>query len=1062
MGFTNTTVAGLKLWLKSTAGLTTSGSNVTGWSDQSGNGNDVTAPGTPPTYNASSINGVPGITFAGLVGGLTSTTSSILATSSDRHVIVVSKPTTSGGGSLLAFRLTIPDSTWDVLTIGSIQYFWSDGVLIASTNTPVDYTNTPLATEFTGVTGSPAGVTINASAITLASPGNISPDSGTTGFSVGDRASSAGQGFVGDICEVLVFDHVLSGGDLQQVRAYLQDKYAISLGITALSISPPTPTVATGASQTFTGADGSGAGYVYSIQTNNSGGSINSSTGVYTAGATGSVTDTVRVTDSVGNTADATVTVTAGGTLAITPSTVTMDPGMSQTFVGTGGTGPYTYSISTNNSGGTINSTTGVYVPGVSGGFGTVTDTVRVTDSLSATADATVTVFPLLQIDPTHDGILAGDDTSFISFDGSGTGYVYTVVTNNSGGSLIDHGDGTADYTAGTTTGVTDTIRVTDSIGGTADSTIEVRPPLAITPPTTVTVPVGGTYNFTATGGRRILDWEVVTDGSSGCFISSSGSDGQFGNYSAGVGPGVDTVSCSDFDGNVVFATINVVAVQISPDTVTVPPLGSQLFTASVGTPPYTFALTLNNSGGSLIDNGDGTASYTAGSIPDCTDTVEVTDASSNTADATITIGDGVSTTPASGVTVHCGASQLFTAIGGSGTGYTFVDGGIMSGGSIVDHGNGTATYTAGTAAPNLDAIDVTDDLGNFYELDVEVPGPALSPAGFPTPIAVVPHQTIAFSASGGTGTGFVFSFALNNSGATLNASTGLYTAGATGGVVDVVILTDSASNESAPATIDVGPALAISPTTVTLPPSGTQTFSHTGGGGSITFSIHTNNSGGSINSSTGAYTAGHTGGVTDTIRVSDGFSNTADALVTVTATLTIAPTTWELQAGHTKVFVAAGGSGLGYSFVLTTNNSGGSVNASTGFYTAGSSGAPSTVTDVITLTDSLGNTATATITVHPPIPPTFVLANVALKGMSTIRVTFSHAPQLQSVTDPSDALNPSNYSLSGNGTDYVVSVTDVVGDPNSVDCSLGAPLTNGSWTLTCQNIKDSNGIETI
>ncbi len=41
--------------------------------------------------------------------------------------------------------------------------------------------------------------------------------------------------------------------------------------------------------------------YSYSIHTNNSGGSINSSTGVYTAGSTPSVTDTVRVTDGLGN-----------------------------------------------------------------------------------------------------------------------------------------------------------------------------------------------------------------------------------------------------------------------------------------------------------------------------------------------------------------------------------------------------------------------------------------------------------------------------------------------------------------------------------------------------------------------------------------------------------------------------------------------------------------------------------------------------------------------------------------------------------------------------------------
>jgi hypothetical protein len=46
----------------------------------------------------------------------------------------------------------------------------------------------------------------------------------------------------------------------------------------------------------------------YTIPTNNSGGSINSS-GVYTAGATHPVTDTVKVTDALGNIATCTVSV---------------------------------------------------------------------------------------------------------------------------------------------------------------------------------------------------------------------------------------------------------------------------------------------------------------------------------------------------------------------------------------------------------------------------------------------------------------------------------------------------------------------------------------------------------------------------------------------------------------------------------------------------------------------------------------------------------------------------------------------------------------------------------
>lgn len=72
---------------------------------------------------------------------------------------------------------------------------------------------------------------------------------------------------------------------------------------------PQTATVAPLGTQTFTGQGGYGS-YVYSLSVNNSGGSVNAGTGLYTAGSTGLVTDTVTVTDSLGGTGTASVTVT--------------------------------------------------------------------------------------------------------------------------------------------------------------------------------------------------------------------------------------------------------------------------------------------------------------------------------------------------------------------------------------------------------------------------------------------------------------------------------------------------------------------------------------------------------------------------------------------------------------------------------------------------------------------------------------------------------------------------------------------------------------------------------
>lgn len=78
--------------------------------------------------------------------------------------------------------------------------------------------------------------------------------------------------------------------------------------ITAMQLLPMTVTVLALGSQQFNGYGGYGA-YTYSIQTNLSGGSINSTSGLYTAGPTNNVIDVVKVTDVFGNTATANVTV---------------------------------------------------------------------------------------------------------------------------------------------------------------------------------------------------------------------------------------------------------------------------------------------------------------------------------------------------------------------------------------------------------------------------------------------------------------------------------------------------------------------------------------------------------------------------------------------------------------------------------------------------------------------------------------------------------------------------------------------------------------------------------
>src|SRR5207248_1528054 len=120
--------------------------------------------------------------------------------------------------------------------------------------------------------------------------------------------------------------------------------------------------VAPRGSQVFTASGGSGAGFTWSLTTNASGGAIASS-GAYVAGPNGGVIDVVEARDSLGNSATASITVTAGITLS--PMNPTLAPKGSMSFIASGGNGaPFTWSLTTNASGGAIGAATGVYAAG--------------------------------------------------------------------------------------------------------------------------------------------------------------------------------------------------------------------------------------------------------------------------------------------------------------------------------------------------------------------------------------------------------------------------------------------------------------------------------------------------------------------------------------------------------------------------------------------------------------------------------------------------------------------------------------------------------------------------
>jgi hypothetical protein len=174
---------------------------------------------------------------------------------------------------------------------------------------------------------------------------------------------------------------------------------------------------------------------------------------------------------------------------------------------------------------------------------------------------------------------------------------------------------------------------------------------------------------------------------------------------------------------------------------------------------------------------------------------VQVVDSLGAVATASVSVTAELAVSPPSALLPR-GGSKTFTATGGSGVGLVWSLATNASGATL----DAAGRYTAGAVGGTTDVVQVVDSLGAVATATVAVTAPlVVSPAN----VAVGPGGTQAFSATGGSGVGVVWSLALAPSGGTIDAVTGAYRAGPTGGVTDVVQVADSLGS-TAVATVTV------------------------------------------------------------------------------------------------------------------------------------------------------------------------------------------------------------------------------------------------------------------
>lgn len=179
----------------------------------------------------------------------------------------------------------------------------AENLFISFTATSIDGINPPniaairsgLATSFAPGVNQEVNINMLATLVQAIDPNTLVTFTSTGTPAVGGFSTSIGG----------VYTNTLS-------PAAKNKQFAISAAdivILPMILSPSTFTIAVTGTKTFAGLGGFGA-LTYSFVANNSGGTFNAGTGVYVAGATPNVIDTLLVTDSLGNTAQATVTVT--------------------------------------------------------------------------------------------------------------------------------------------------------------------------------------------------------------------------------------------------------------------------------------------------------------------------------------------------------------------------------------------------------------------------------------------------------------------------------------------------------------------------------------------------------------------------------------------------------------------------------------------------------------------------------------------------------------------------------------------------------------------------------
>jgi hypothetical protein len=201
--------------------------------------------------------------------------------------------------------------------------------------------------------------------------------------------------------------------------------------LSTLTIASSSTSILEGASALFV-ASGGTSPYTFSIVSGT--GTIGSTTGIYVAPAASGAME-IQATDAAGAIAYTSVYVAATTASSIVPNTTsaTVAPSATFTFSATGGTAPYSYTLSQGT--GTIDAATGIYTAPST----VTTDVIKITDALGsstyANAIVALTWVPIYRFYKNSDHFYSQSSTEGTSAGMAAEGHPFKLMSAGSGDS---------------------------------------------------------------------------------------------------------------------------------------------------------------------------------------------------------------------------------------------------------------------------------------------------------------------------------------------------------------------------------------------------------------------------------------------------------------------------------------------------------------------------------------------------------------------------------------------------------------------------------------------------